>query len=237
LRYVEKTEPNHTFTFDELVGVVAKNQLSFFAPGTAYKYSDTGYSMLGKIVEQVSGKPYAEFVRDELLIPNGLTNTRVVVEGSDLDMPFPFTKGFDWMAGQLEEVTRSNMSPHVAEGSVMTTLHDLTVWARQLFNGRAGLSKETVQMMIDGCMSTGGGATTTGEYGLGLVCKNGRYGHNGAHEGYLSNMMYDTKTGVSYALFTNIWDCTTCATGLDSLKGELMKMDEITDKVLQKLGY
>jgi len=237
LRFVEATEPTHTFTFDELVGVVADNQQSYFVPGTAYKYSDTGYSMLGKIIEQVSSKSYAEFIQDELLIPNGLLDTKVIVDGSDLDMPVPFTKGYNWTEEQMEDVTRSNMSPHVAEGSVMTTPRDLALWGKKLFSGQAGLTKETVQMMIDGCMSTGGGATTAVNYGLGLICKGSWYGHNGAHEGYLSNMMHDMKTGVTYVIFTNTWDCATCGTSLDSIKGELLKMDEISEKILHTLGY
>lgn len=237
IQFVESTEPNHTFTFDELVGVVADNQQVYFAPGTTYKYSDTGYSMLGKIIETVSGKPYAEFIRDELLIPNGLLDTRVIVEGSDLDMPFPFTKGFNWKAGEIQEVTRSNMSPHVAEGSVMTTPRDLALWGKKLFAGQAGLTKETVQMMIDGCSNMGAEGTSVGKYGLGIICKGSWYGHNGAHEGYLSNMMHDINTGVTYVIFTNTWDCSTCETGLDSLMHELLKMDEISGKVLRKLGY
>ena len=46
----------HTVTFDELAGVIASNQLSIAPPGTGYSYSDTGYSLLGKIIEQVSGR-------------------------------------------------------------------------------------------------------------------------------------------------------------------------------------
>ena len=237
LRYMEKYDPNYTFTFDELTGVVARNQLSFFRPGSAYHYSDTGYSMLGKIIERVSQKSYAQYIKEELLVPNGLTNTMVVVDGSDQDLPTPFAKGYDWADGQIEEVTRSNMSPHVAEGSVYTTPGDLAKWAVRLFTGQAGLTKETVQVMMDSCMSTGGESTTAGSYGLGLLCSKNGYGHNGAHEGYLSNMVYNPKTGVAYVIFTNIWNCQTCATDLESIKGELNEMNEISNKLLQKLGY
>lgn len=235
--YMEKYDPNHTFTFDELVGVVASNHLSFFEPGTAYHYSDTGYSMLGKIVERVSGESFAEFVSQELLIPNGLTNTMVVVDGSDQTLPKPYTKGFDWADGQIEDVTLSNMSPHVAEGSMTTTPRDLVHWAKRLFSGTAGLSKETVKMMTDACTSTGGTGTTASEYGLGILCNKYGYGHTGVHEGYLSNMMYNPKTDVAFVIFTNIWNCQTCAISLDSLKDESKEMDTITDMVLQKLGY
>jgi len=237
LRYMEKYDPNHTFTFDELVGVVADNQVSFFKPGEKYHYSDTGYSILGKIIERVSQKSYAEFVKESLLIPNGLTSTTVTTDGTDQTMPEPFTRGYDWADGQIEDVTHSNMSPHVAEGSVTTTPHDLALWAKRLFTGQAGLTKETVQMMMDACTSTGGEATSAGAYGLGLLCSKNGYGHNGAHEGYLSNMVYNPKTDTSYVIFTNIWNCQTCATDLESLKGELKVMDEITSNVLQKLGY
>jgi len=237
LRYTEKYDPNHTFTFDELIGVVAHNKVSFLRPGSMYHYSDTGYSMLGKIIERVSQKSFAEFVKQELLLPNGLTNTMVVVDGSDQILPDPFTKGFNWVDGQIEDVTHSNMSPHVAEGSMTTTPHDLALWAKRLFTGQAGLTKETVQLMMDACTSTGGEATTAVEYGLGLLCSQNGYGHNGAHEGYLSNMVYNPKTGVAYVIFTNIWNCQTCAKNIDSLKNELKTMDEITTKVLRTLGY
>lgn len=234
--YVEKTDPTHTFTFDELVGVVAKNHLSFFKPGSAYHYSDTGYSMLGKIVEQVSKKPFADFVKSELLQPNGLNNTMNVISGADQTLPAPFIKGYEWMKGQAEDVTVSNMSPHVAEGDMITTPWDLTNWAKKLFTGQAGLAKETVQQMIDACTSTGGTGTTAGGYGLGLICKNGWYGHNGAHAGYLTNMMYNPKTNVAFVISADSWNLQSEPT-LDSLVGELKEMDVVSTKVLQKLGY
>jgi D-alanyl-D-alanine carboxypeptidase len=238
IAYVEKNDPNHTFTFDEMVGVDATNHLSTFKPGTAYKYSNTGYSMLGKIIERVSGKSYADFVTSELLKPNGLTNTTVVDKGTDQLLPNPFVKGYEWADGQVEDVTKSNMSPHVAEGSVTTTPKDLATWAKKLFTGQAGLNQQTVQEMINACTSTGGGATTASQYGFGILCKDGWYGHNGAHAGYLSNMMYNPKTGVAYVIFTDSWNAQSFLNStLDSLTGELKEMDTASNNVLQKLGY
>jgi D-alanyl-D-alanine carboxypeptidase len=237
LDYQKNIDPNHTFTFDELVGVVARNQLSFFQPGSAYHYSDTGYSMLGKIIEQVSKKSFANFVKTELLVPNGLNDTIVVSKGSDQTLPTPFVTSYYWTDGNNRDVTFSNMSPHVAEGSMTTTPRDLANWAKKLFTGQAGLSKDIVAQMMDACMSTGGEGTTAGQYGLGLLCSKNGYGHNGAHEAYLSNMVYNPKTGVAYVIFTNSWNCQTCSKNIDSLKGELKAMDVVTNKVLQKLGY
>src|SRR5690606_12280183 len=89
--WIEDTQGElHTFTLDELVGVVAKNQLVGGVPGEAYRYSNTGYSLLAKIIEQVSGKRYAQFVHDELLLPNGLNDTTFPDDGRTQNLPAPF---------------------------------------------------------------------------------------------------------------------------------------------------
>lgn len=231
LDYMKEKDASHTFTFDELVGVNARNHLSFFTPGASYHYSDTGYSMLGKIIERVSGKTYADFIRDELLVPNGLMQIGLPWKGSDQTLAEPFIKGYVWMNGEAEDVTGSNMSPHVAEGNITATPIDLANWCRKLFSGDAGLSKETVDMMKEG-LDTGDG--TGSRYGLGIAYSpNTGYGHAGAHEGYLTLMYYDPKTDVAYVMFTNEWDV---QKNLESIKGELKYMIATANKVLTRMG-
>ncbi|MFY8089138.1 MAG: serine hydrolase domain-containing protein, partial [Rubrivivax sp.] len=48
-----------------------------FAPGTAWNYSNSGYVMAGLLIEQVSGKRYAEFVQAQLLQPLGMSHSGV----------------------------------------------------------------------------------------------------------------------------------------------------------------
>ncbi len=48
-----------------------------FAPGTAYAYSNFGYCVLGRVIEAVSGKPYHELVRQEILAPLGIRGTQL----------------------------------------------------------------------------------------------------------------------------------------------------------------
>ncbi|MDD5432828.1 MAG: serine hydrolase [Candidatus Omnitrophica bacterium] len=225
----------YNFTLDELVGVVAQNQLSFFVPGSAYHYSDTGYSMLGKIIERVSGKSYADFIKDELLVPNNLLETSLPYKGSDQTIPEPFVKGSVWVDNALQDVTKSNMSPQVAEGNITSTPIDLANWGKKLLTGQAGLTKETVEKMKLGMNR---GDKTESTYGLGLVYSpESGYGHSGAHEGYLTLMSYNPKTDITYVMFTNTWDCQTCAKGLDSIMRELKFMSETSNKILKKMGY
>lgn len=205
LEYVAKTlgRPEHTFTFDELVGVVAANRLSYFTPGAGYHYSNTGYSILGKIIERASGLSYGEFIRQKLLIPNGLNQTSFPHVGADVDLPSPYADGYSFEGGQVSETTLSNMSGNTAEGNIITTPNDLARWGRLLFSAQAGLNQETIAMMT-AVQETG---QHGGNYGLGCNYAEGLgYGHNGAHEGYLTLMQYNPENGVAIVIFCSAID-------------------------------
>jgi len=232
LDYMMAIDKEHNFTFDELVGIDAKNQLSFFKPGTSYHYSDTGYMVLGKIIERVSGKAYDNFIEAELLIPNGLLDTYIPYKGVEQTLPKPFVRGYVWADGKALDVTESNMSAHTAEGDIISSPGDLADWCRRLFKGEAGLTKETVEMMKKG-MDMGDGKGT--EYGLGTAYTPGiGYGHAGAHQGYLTLMYYNPDTDVAFVMFTNMWDV---RSGLDTIKAEFQAMLDIAKKIIGKMGY
>ena len=190
LRYIEAKDPTHTFTFDELLGVVASNHLSYFPPNTSYHYSDTGYSLLGKIIERISGKSYRIFVEENLLKPNGLTDTSFPDLGKENTLPSPFIPGYSYANSKMYYTTEDNMTPHVAEGNVISTLKDLGTWIRELMRGEAGVSSKSVEMMSRG--------TKSGAYGLGLSYVKGLgYGHDGGHAGYATVAKYDPKQDIT----------------------------------------
>jgi len=206
LEHVMETEPNHTFTFDELVGVVATCELSYFTPGSDYHYSNQGYSLLGKIIERVSGKTYKQFMIDEFVNPLGLTETTFPDKGDDQIMPTPFVKGYI-QAGELGiiDVTESNMSGNVAEGNLLTTPDDLSKFIQLLLKGDGGLNLNTINNTMMDCRATGD--VGAGGYGAGLMLWNNMgYGHNGAHEGFMSYMVGDPENDLAIVLFTNSWN-------------------------------
>ncbi len=69
-------------TAREIVGYMMGRLLDF-APGTRYAYSNFGYSVLGRVIEDLTGQDYEAFVRDRLLLPLGLDGMRI--GGSSLD--------------------------------------------------------------------------------------------------------------------------------------------------------
>jgi len=62
-------------THDEIVKMVSELPLDF-VPGAQWKYSNTGYYLLGMIVEKVSGKSYDDFLAERILKPLGMAETR-----------------------------------------------------------------------------------------------------------------------------------------------------------------
>lgn len=220
-------EPEHNFTIDEMVGIVADNHLYFTAPEVEFHYSNIGYSMLGRIVERVSGKRYHEFVRDNFLTPNGLSETDFPYLGTDRSLPAPYATGYSLMQGQLYETTEDNMSAHIAQGNVRTTPEDLSRWVKLWQTGRAGLDRQYVEMMKQ--------VRATGEfhqyYGLGCVFTSGLgYGHNGGHIGYLTAMRYDEAQDVAIVMFASFFN------GND-IEGQCNFMYDLGRKAKELLGY
>jgi len=201
LEFVMATDPNHQFSPGELVGVDATCQLSYFLPGAGYKYSNQGYSILATIIERVSGATYDQFLLQNLIQPNGLASTLVPMLGTDQTIPLPYNPGYIYENGVLRDVTQSNMSANIAEGNIISAPADLAKWVRRLIRGEAGLNSASVEKMKTRTPQSGN------NYGLGIFYANGLgYGHNGAHAGYLSLMVYDPSVDVTTILYFNIWD-------------------------------
>jgi D-alanyl-D-alanine carboxypeptidase len=223
---IDLGEDNHQFTFDELVGVVATCNLSTGLPGEKYKYSNTGYSILGKIIERVSGKSYGEFVMENLVLQNAMYSTTFPYLSTDRTLPEPYAKGYLFYEGVLSEVTEDNMSAHVAEGNIISTPADLALWVRALIRGEAGISKELVDLMT--CTPEENASSC---YGMGILFIEGLgYGHNGAHEGYLSLMLYNPDDHVALVIFFGVLDG-------DHLEEQLHFINEVGSEARKVLGY
>ena len=211
LDYVHATDSTHTFTFAELLNVNAVCRLYDFVPGTSYHYSNTGYNLLGKIIERVSGKSYQQFMMEDIIAPMGMANSSMPVLGTDQTIPEVFATGYEMLpSGEIKDVTISNMSGNVAEGNLITTPDDLGHFLRKLLSGQGVVNAHWVNSLMMNCLPAGNSF-----YGCGLSYTNNLgYGHSGAHEGYLSQMAYDPETGFTVVIFTNGWNTVTEKTSL-----------------------
>lgn len=204
--YIEEDigEHTHTFTTEEMLGVLAKHKLCYFKSGEDFHYSDTGFNLLGYIIERVSGISYSQFITTNLLIPNGLLETTFPSSGTDQSIPDEYAIGYAYYLSEKFDVTVSNRSKHIAEGNVITTPHDLAAWMYKLLKGEAGIDKKYVQFLMMDCQPT---YESHQYYGLGCVYTPGLgYGHNGGTLGFWTAARYDPDNDIAFAIFTNVWD-------------------------------
>ena len=205
LTYKMTNSASHTFDFDELVQVVAETGLSYFTPGTDYYYSNTGYSILGKIIERVSQKSYQDYLMENVILPMGMINSSMPVLGTDQDISEPNAPGYVLYDSEVYDVTSSNISANVAEGNLITSPDDLAHFLSKLLSGQGVLNYNTVNTLMMNYLPTGG--IGAGGYGCGLNYTNNLgYGHSGAHEGYLTMMAYDPEIDFTVVVFTNAWN-------------------------------
>lgn len=202
--YIRDQDDQHTFTFDELVGLNAKFKLSTASPGAGFYYSNTGYNILGKIIEVVSGISYSDFITQKFIIPLGLINTYSIWEGSDVEMRPPYINSTLYLKGRDGlETSKDNVSVHVTEGNIVSSPKDITTWIKLLLTGKAGVNSSNVALMKEMLPADAG----HGVYGLGMVYNEELgYGHNGIHKSYVSCLRYNPKNGITVLVVANfLW--------------------------------
>jgi len=105
-------------------------------PGTAFKYSDVGYILLGKIVEQVAGKPVNEFAQEEIYTKLGMTETGYLPP-ADLKARAATTERRDgkWLVGVVHDPRAALMGGVAGHAGLFSTAHDLARYAQLMLGG------------------------------------------------------------------------------------------------------
>lgn len=105
-----------------------------FAPGTDFRYNNSGYVLLGAIVEQLSGQRYAEFLRTRIFEPLQMRDTRF--DETDAVIPRRAAGHAIGAGRQVRNAGYLSMSlPHAA-GSLVSTVEDQLRWQRAVAEGR-----------------------------------------------------------------------------------------------------
>jgi CubicO group peptidase (beta-lactamase class C family) len=117
-----------------------------FEPGTDHGYSNVGYSLLGIIIERVTGVGYEEFVRNDLLLPAGLAHTGyVLARWSEPDLAFGYRNGELFGRTVDQGWTTDGPGWHLrANGGMHTTLTDMHRWL-DVLRGSGPLSPDLVE--------------------------------------------------------------------------------------------
>jgi CubicO group peptidase (beta-lactamase class C family) len=117
-----------------------------FVPGTRWAYSNSGYVLLGMVVEKRSGMGFGDFLRERIFTPLGMTGTIAYEKGKNevAHRAFGNTK----TANGWRETDQSSTSATLGDGGVYTSLDDLEKWDRALANHTLLNAKEMEPALI-----------------------------------------------------------------------------------------
>jgi D-alanyl-D-alanine carboxypeptidase len=112
----------------EIITLTEKEPLEF-APGTKFKYNNGGYVILGQVIERLSGEPYEDYIRDDILAPLGLSSTGY----AHVETIIPErVQGYRSKNSRIENAAYLAMSLPYAAGAIYSTIDDLLAWQRAL---------------------------------------------------------------------------------------------------------
>lgn len=120
----QKTPDDKVLTSAEIIALVADAPLQF-APGERYAYSNTGYYLLGLVIEKVSGKKYADFLAGRIFKPLGMTSTGL---DDSADARPQRARGYTMADGASKPAPHTHPSQPFAAGALVSTVVDLAKW-------------------------------------------------------------------------------------------------------------
>ena len=171
-----------------------------FAPGSTFRYSNSGYFLASQIVEQVTGQTLREYAAENLFAPLGMDHTAFV---DDHTMLIP-NRAAAYSPGTDETFVRDvSYWEQNGDGGVFTTVEDLLLWDQNFYKPVVGGTDMIASLLQRGVLENG----DTLDYSLGLIhdIRNGTpiVQHGGSWGGYRSELIRVPSEQTSVAVLCN----------------------------------
>lgn len=186
------------YTTEQLVATFRDLPVQF-APGAKYTYNNSGYVLLGAILEKVTGKSWDAAVGDLVIAPLGLAIRGGLAESGTRSM----ARGYTVTGGKVAPAAPIHMTAPHAAGALIGTVGDLARWADALHKGKV-VSPASYAAMT-GTVTTADGQTEPYGFGLATYDVRGRkaIGHSGGINGFSTDSFYLPGSDLFVAVFTN----------------------------------
>lgn len=186
----EHSQTSEQITHEELMKKISQGTL-LFQPGTKWNYSDSNYSILAYIVEQVSGEPYEQYVKKHIFDKAHMNYTGF---GKDFSNPEQLSIGYKYKQNQLIMSTIPNMSQLYGCGDIYSTPFDMYLFDKALFSGKL-ISKESLKTFF---------TPFKRDYAFGMYSNPGSYSNHGVLSGYNCLNSFSKQGNKYVILFSNI---------------------------------
>ncbi|MGD0282898.1 MAG: serine hydrolase domain-containing protein [Dissulfurispiraceae bacterium] len=212
-------DPLMQWTYPELLQIVNTDRGPLFTPGTSWSYSNTDYTLLGMLIEQITGGAWEDEVASTCINRLGLQNTFIPKTGDVSMHSTYFAHGYvNWESnfnadstvtipdslGFLTERTAEDPSFANSAGAVISTPSDLVVWGRELALGGTILNPtyQAQRLTYFELSKIDPGYAGYG-YGLGIMHEGPLLGHRGQIYGYDCTVQYLPSQDTTFAACLN----------------------------------
>ena len=188
---------------EDMVNQFANEPLNF-VPGTNFEYSNSGYTLLGFIIETVTGKPYQKVLREKIFNPLKMENSGFYKHKPVIKK---MSSGYDTWYPEYFDVDKSDESSAYAAGGLYSTVDDMLLWDKALVNEKL-LPKKYMDIIFTKHSPDG-----NHHYGYGWELRKVNVGnknnkietisHSGRVDGYRTIFTQIPKTNSCIVLFSN----------------------------------
>lgn len=183
-------------TNPEMIALLKPRPLDF-KPGEKFAYSNSGYYLLGEIIEKASGKSYTDFLQENIFTPLGMKQT-------GYDSPIRIIKnraaGYARQAGKTLNASYMDMSVPYSAGALYSTTGDLLRWDQALYTEKL-VSKKSLEEMFTPLKGDSGYAYG---WGVGKAFKRRSTSHGGGIFGFSTHIARYPDDNVTVIVLSNI---------------------------------
>ena len=185
---------------------------SLSKPNKEYHYNNSGYHLLGYIIEQVSGKSYSKYLEEKIFTPFDMKDTECENARSNIAN---LAIGYEYIDSNLTIPDYYTMDWPFSAGNIVSTPSDLLKWNNALFQGK--IIEDSLLAYAHTAHTLKNGESTHYGYGWEIrkIQDENSVRHSGFLEGYLSTLIFMPEHNISIAVLTN---CSNYSTELFSTK-------------------
>lgn len=190
------------YTQSQLIAFVAEAPF-VFQPGDRWEYSNTGFYVLGMLIEQVSGTPYGKFLEDRIFKPLKMDQSRL----DDYSVVIPNrASGYTWKNGHFINALRVSPTLTFSLAGIVSTVPDLAKYDAALYDDR--LLKQSVlrEMWTKAKLNNGSEADQGLGFGMTPYKGHRRVGHSGGHAGFATTITRLIDDKVTVIILSNADD-------------------------------
>ena len=181
----------------DVLRLLESQDSTYFTPGTSYRYSNSGYSLLALIVERASGKKFATFLHDRIFVPLGMNHSVAFENGISTVANRAY--GYTLKDSAWTRKDQSTTSGVLGDGGIYSSIDDLAKWDAALYDSRL-LSDHSRQLAFAPHIATD---DENVKYGFGWRITGETHWHSGETSGFRNVIVRYPSRHMTVVILTN----------------------------------